>query len=471
MAEQDIPQQLSEADRAFVVAAAGCGKTEVIAQAVGLSRSGRQLVLTHTHAGVWALRRRLHKLGVPRKQYDVETIAGWALRYAGSYPQLGGLLTTEPVGQQWDDVYGAAITLLGVPAIRRVISASYAGVYVDEYQDCPTIQHTLVLALAEILPCRVLGDPMQGIFDFNGQTLVDWDADVQPHFERLPDLVTPWRWRGEDSNAALGDWLVGVRANLEQGQPIDLSGAPVVYIQQAERAQQQACWDQLKFKGDSVVAIRQWPQNCHAIARELRGNYTSMEEMDCKDLLKASKAIEAATGPERVLRVLAFGQDCITGVSELTASLQSTLRRGAIPKITARCPHPALYADAVVLASTGEMHHALAILAHLEANTGAFVFRRELLREMRRALKSHSKGGYSSLHDAAWAVRNITRQLGRHEERRSVSRTLLIKGLEFDRSVILDADELDAKNLYVALTRGRKALVVVARQPRLSPKS
>ena len=46
---------LLSADRAFVIAPAGCGKTELIAKAVYLDAGCRSLVLTHTHAGIDAL--------------------------------------------------------------------------------------------------------------------------------------------------------------------------------------------------------------------------------------------------------------------------------------------------------------------------------------------------------------------------------------------------------------------------------
>jgi DNA helicase-2/ATP-dependent DNA helicase PcrA len=37
---------------------------------------------------------------------------------------------------------------------------------------------------------------------------------------------------------------------------------------------------------------------------------------------------------------------------------------------------------------------------------------------------------------------------------------LLLKGLEAEVAVILNAADLDAKNLYVAMTRGSHALVI-----------
>jgi predicted ATP-dependent endonuclease of OLD family len=43
--------------------------------------------------------------------------------------------------------------------------------------------------------------------------------------------------------------------------------------------------------------------------------------------------------------------------------------------------------------------------------------------------------------------------------------TLLLKGLEADVAVILDASELDARNLYVAMTRAARCLVICGPKP------
>ena len=47
--------------------------------------------------------------------------------------------------------------------------------------------------------------------------------------------------------------------------------------------------------------------------------------------------------------------------------------------------------------------------------------------------------------------------------------TLLLKGLEAEMAVVLDGDGLDKRNLYVAMTRGSKALTICARSPTLNP--
>lgn len=42
----------------------------------------------------------------------------------------------------------------------------------------------------------------------------------------------------------------------------------------------------------------------------------------------------------------------------------------------------------------------------------------------------------------------------------AIGSTLLLKGLEADHVVVLNADKLDAKNLYVAMTRGAKTVTL-----------
>ena len=78
------PAALLRRGNSSVVAPAGHGKTEVIAKVAALGN--RTLVLTHTHAGVHAIRARLKRLGVPTARAAVETVASWSTRYAYAFP-------------------------------------------------------------------------------------------------------------------------------------------------------------------------------------------------------------------------------------------------------------------------------------------------------------------------------------------------------------------------------------------------
>src|SRR4051812_8162776 len=77
--------------RGTITAPAGCGKTHLIAQAlIGHDGSKPILVLTHTNAGVAALRGRFERAGVSPKGYRLCTIDGWAMRLISNFPARSG---------------------------------------------------------------------------------------------------------------------------------------------------------------------------------------------------------------------------------------------------------------------------------------------------------------------------------------------------------------------------------------------
>lgn len=92
----------------------------------------------------------------------------------------------------WDSVYRGALAVFQSP-VKAVLVQSYRGIYVDEYQDCTFEQHTLIAECAKVLPCRVVGDLMQGIFSFGKTKLVTSTDISRKYFEALPALTTAWR--------------------------------------------------------------------------------------------------------------------------------------------------------------------------------------------------------------------------------------------------------------------------------------
>ncbi len=218
----DIAQTLAKSHRGLVVAPAGCGKTRLIADAVNCDRD-RQLVLTHTHAGVRAILDHLNTVGVSLSRVRVTNIDSFALRYANAFPNLSGWYTREPKDNQWPEIHTAAERAFQCRAVQRILHATYRGIHVDEYQDCSAGQHALVRTLADILPCRILGDPLQAIFrQVHKDTFLDW-ALAEAEFDKIGELSVPHRWKGR--NEALGEWLLDVRKRIETGAEIDLQRA------------------------------------------------------------------------------------------------------------------------------------------------------------------------------------------------------------------------------------------------------
>ena len=459
-------QRLASASNVAVVLPAGAGKTELIARATQFASatSGRQLILTHTHAGVDALRARLARLGVPSQSYKLTTIAGWALKWAVHYPSVSGLRTTEPAKDEWDAVYEGARRVLENPHLASSVRESYGGGFVDEYQDCTSHQHSLSLALAQLVPLRVLGDPLQGIFGFAGESIL-WSRDVEPSFEPLGVERHSWRWA--DSNPELGEWLLELRRALLEGEPIDLATAPIRWTAAVSPASQVLASKSVADDKDaSVVAVLKWSSQCHSLAKKLGGDFSSMEELEGKALLKCAEAIDMATSGCQVAAVLiGITRECITGLPATMKTMQTNLEADRHPRVTASTRHVPIVRASIEIAESPTPANILAAAERFEAIPNTFVHRRELWRAIKRSLAVQRDEGLNATREAAVIVRNRTRENGRAAQQRTVSRTLLVKGLEYDHAVLLDAGLLDdAKNFYVAATRGRRTLHVLSKK-------
>ncbi len=475
--ETDIITKLVNSDRAYLIAPAGYGKTQVICQAVALSETGKQLVLTHTHAGVQSLRNRLRQMKVRSIQYEVDTIAGWAQRIISYYPLNSGIMiTNSPKSSEWKIIYQAVSRLLQQKFIRKIIHASYSGVYVDEYQDCTLIQHSLIVGLAEIIPCRVLGDPLQGIFGFDvNDVLVDWNKQVDIEFNKLPNLEIPYRWIGK--NDSLGAWLKYARKCLLNNQPIDLQNNIINWEPYTEdnllEISRKVCFSKVKSQ-ESVIAIHpnnDRPESCHNLAKQLGGHYQSIEEMAAQELLRCSKKFDQAKGNKRAIAIIEFASKCSTKVSTELKTISSGFEEKTLPNFSRIRKHRNIADMLLSIAQRTNFVDFDKVLTQIKDIEGAVLYRADLWYEMQYALKFFSSGEYSSLEETAVHTRSQTKYVGRKEYLRVVSRTLLIKGLEYDHAIVLGADKLDAKNLYVAITRGTRSLTILSQTRFLKPLS
>lgn len=462
--------------RGSVVAAAGCGKTEQIARSVQLT-DGRRLLLTHTHAGVDVLRERLKRHKVPSDKFHIDTIAGWCLRYSASFPKRSGLTCHNPKNKEWNAVYEATVRLIKSGAVRGVLTSTYSGVFVDEYQDCTGLQHQVIKAIADYLPVCVFGDPLQAIFDFKGQTPVDWDADVFPIFCKAGEMNTPWRWA---ANPELGSWLANTRLALEQHGVVDLTNRPkcVNWERLPDDQFRQpkivgTCKSVMgRAKDEGIVVIGDGANiNMRAkLAQKLAAmGFSNIEPLGCKPLYSFANDIETATGNARLEKVVDFVAACMIGAErtpflDAVKSHQSGGKRGA-----------ANFGDLIkigIAVAEGPFNEsALELIQGFHDRSSTNLFRREMFYAMRAALQNRFIRPYDSLTDAIWDVQNRARHIGRKIGRRSIGSTLLVKGLEFEHSVIIHAANMSKRDWYVALTRATNSVTILSPSERFSPGS
>ncbi|WP_341937214.1 UvrD-helicase domain-containing protein [Marinimicrobium sp. C2-29] len=437
--------------------------------------------MTHTYAGVNALRRKMRVLGVSDRLYRIDTIASWVLRISLSYSRTSNWNDERPADNgRWNALYEACSDLLDHAFIRRIVRASYEGLYVDEYQDCSNAQHGIVLKLARELPCRVLGDPMQGIFDFAGQDPIDWRRDVEGRFECLGTLDVPHRWI-QAGAGNLGAWLGDVRTRLEQGEPINLeANLPLeVTFTLANRDPQALFQSQgntcryFQCEGaHTVIAIhkgvQQYKAKCHKLSRNLGGRFSSIEEIEGKDLYSFIGRLERArTSSDRLNEVIVFSKLCMTAVQQ---NLPAGTLRGEHVNIGARTRNPQAAHWANAYLASPDSSAMRGFLLALKQTQGVKVVRADLLYRALGVLNVNVLHSELSLEEAADQYHREFRYKGRPiRRRRLIGTTLLIKGLEFDHAIVLDATSLSRKELYVALTRGARSLTIISTSSRLNP--
>lgn len=473
MAENDI--DILKIDRGTVTAPAGCGKTHLIAEA--LTRHGDTkpiLVLTHTNAGVVALRGRLNRAGAPTKAYRLCTIDGWAMRLISTFPARSAhdpnLLKLVNPNNDYPNIRVAAVNLLKAGHVSDILAASYARLIVDEYQDCSIRQHAVIVYAAQTLPTCVLGDPLQAIFGFGADNLAKWNEQVCVYFPLVGELNTPWRWINADAEP-LGRWLLEVRGKLLRGETIDLRAAPpaVNWVELNGTEDHQRRLGAARVRppnGEGCVLIIGDSTNRDSqrqFASQTPGAVT-VEAVDLRDLVSFARKFDLAAA-DALERLAQFAQSVMTnvGAADLVQRVQS-LARG-----TARKAPTDVEQAALAFFQTPSYRAAVEVLVEIGKEGGVRTHRPAVLRACIKALQLCGGTDGLSFYDAAIQMREQNRLVGRPLPRRAVGSTLLLKGLEAEVAVVLNADALDARNLYVAMTRGSRALTVCAKTSVLNP--
>jgi hypothetical protein len=428
--------------------------------------------LTHTNAGAAALRQRMKKGGISSGAFRVSTIDGFVMRLLATFPMRSAIdprvLEISNPGSDYPAIRDAALGLLRAGHLSTALRATYARVIVDEYQDCSLVQHSIVDALADDLPTVVLGDPMQAIFGFGGNRLVNWARDVAPRFPPIGELSTPWRWINAGTEE-LGRWLLHARGELQAGRPIDLRAAPAelqwvrldaVNLDEGRRT---AAHTRLLDGEETVLIIgdSRNPRGRHQFTSQTRGA-TSVETVDLSDLTTFARRFDLSRA-DALQHLVNFAGDVMTGVGAAAfLGRIETLQSGR-----ARIPPTPAEEAALAFSARPGLDVALQLLQRLEDQNGARVFRPEMLHCCRSAMRAVSAD--RSFLEAALHTRERNRHHGRPVSRRAVGSTLLLKGLEADVAVILQPEQMDACNLYVALTRGARRLLVCSRHATLRP--
>lgn len=456
--------KLTSTNTATIIAPAGHGKTEMLAEIVERS-SGKLLLLTHTNAGVDAIKKRMKKKNISSNKYNVETIASFCIKWCNSYCATCNIdkslspLVKEQAKTYYEQFYFGAITLFSKSWIGAVLKATYSRVVVDEYQDCTLEQHKIMLQICKHLPLIALGDPMQGIFSFAGP-LVDWNNLEYP----IVSIKTyPWRWK--KTNPSLGNYLSELRTHLLPYSncascTIKIPTVQDVCIISPSNCNMYKLLPQMK-EYSSVIYVTKWPQKQMNLCSEMGGIFQYDEKQECPELYKYAEYFDTLQGSKLTLATLYFIKTCSTGVSAELKSYIERLQKDDV-NFSRIQKHKDIGEAIKTVATTSNYNSVYNLICIFEPKSEFKTYRKELYSEMLRSIK-YAIEHNTSVFEGANHIRKDAHLQKRYSQFKFLSsRTLLSKGLEFDCVIIDTMDKLSVKEFYVAMTRAKKKIYIIS---------
>ncbi|MFZ2173320.1 MAG: UvrD-helicase domain-containing protein [Rhodococcus sp. (in: high G+C Gram-positive bacteria)] len=448
---------LTTISRGSVTAPAGFGKTQVIAGTIAQHPEQRFLVLTHTNAGVRSLHDRITKFGAHRAA-RIETISGFALRLARAFPT--GIGWSEESGIDHLAALAAAQTIVRRPTVRRALFNSYDWIIVDEYQDCSVVQHEIISHLADHIHTVVLGDPLQAIFGFANQPVISW-PDVQSSFPPAGTLHTPHRWT--TTNIELGQWLKSIRAPLNAGRPITRPSPASLEVRRLTREiHEGALHSCINDGGHNALLIPDSARDDQIAryAKTISRRAVVHEAAEQPDLLAFVDTIADGRAPDVVLlKTIAFA---VTTTTKVASPQVITLRKNLGSKGQPGSKVNDLNALARRFIETQGADALAEFIGNLTNGEGRVTYRPGLLNALLAALRALGAENLTNLADAARKSIDARRRIAPTPTTRcSVGSTLRVKGLEYDRVIIVDPARVPSReHLYVALSRARRKITL-----------
>jgi len=472
----DITAFLS-ADKSIVLAPAGYGKTYTIAEVLAAYQGSKKiLVLTHTHAGIASLKEKFDQKQIPSSLYVLETICSFALNLTKTYHVAKEEIPPESdVNSLFKYSIEHAATILKANPIKHLIESQYDHLIVDEYQDCSVAQHQMILELSSSVKTHLLGDPLQGIFGFRDESIVDFDDEsFNPFKTNCQSLDTPWRWINA-GNALLGEDLASIRERLLAGLDIDIrnySAVDVIIGNKNDYAIPGTAYKRAIYGELINDAILIHPNNTSV---NLRKNFVKqfnqlqiIESIDDRDYYKWCHMFDQHSGMQLIKDVA----DLLRDVGSKTIVNTLIKEDGTFKnkqKQEDRVIIQSLVPYTISLINNKTYKSIVQLIEMIKTLLNVTIYRKEFYRDICQILYEADTLGLTSS-ESLLRNRNLLRRKGRKVIKKSIGTTLLTKGLEFDHVVVLNAqDYKDPRHLYVALTRSCKKLVVITDNPILHP--
>jgi DNA helicase-2/ATP-dependent DNA helicase PcrA len=294
-----------------------------------------------------------------------------------------------------------------------------------------------------------------------------WDQDVKESFPLIAELNTPWRWNNAGT-PELGQWILNCRDSLLNGSSIDLLGCPahVHWHELSDNAQKNIqTQNQAQYRirtenniEDSLLIIgdSRNPRSRHNFASSSRG-IDVVEPVDLGDVTEIASHMDNFNGSELADKILISVSLMMTGVG------RSNINKRIHTILAGRNRTPATDIELAVksVIESGGRNSIASLLSSLELCPDTRVFRKGAFSALKYAVSLSISDPSKTIKQSAEVIREQRRHQGdRRIPQRAIGSTLLLKGLESEHSLILDAGAMTPQNLYVALSRGAKSVTV-----------
>lgn len=457
--------------RLFVVAPAGHGKTEEISKIVSQYRGSKKiLILTHTNAGVLSLRKRIGQK-TKNKFYEIFTIDSFIIKYAMRYPSLSFVSSFPKKNDEYRKCRNGVFDVVKTEYFQNILKENYAQIIVDEYQDCSVEQHRIMVCISENVPCLIFGDPMQGIFSFRGNELVDWNRDIYSIFNIHPEikLEIPHRWNTQGV-PELGRRIYSIRIDLENDKRELKSGGVIQIFIESNKFEKykEIVWSEINKKNSLLVLLDSANINIkRKFALPFKGNLQVIDSIDSHLFSDFLLDVENEEGFGLCEVIRKFVKECFSSTDADFSSICGA--RGAIGSCTIRrrdrCEQNrvmnlcGIMKEVVNNKGVKRINTLLMLFHAMEKDY--ILFRKDIWISAKRAMEYFLKN-YSmvTLEDSGRIIRRELSFFGRNF-RRIIGTTLLTKGLEYDTVIIVDSKNFKNKDMYVAISRAKKQVYII----------
>lgn len=467
----------------LLIAPAGYGKTTFLAEALEYLCpiiTTPILVLTHTHAGVASIKKKCAHINLGSK-VEITTISGFCQKIVSTFD--GNLPCAKADGRpNFDNILRRAIEIMKLKKPRLILSKTYSHIIADEHQDCSYMQHVFIRLCAYAIPLHIMADPLQAIFGFNQERMVNFETDFSK-FNCYNFLDTPWRWYQEGNNRLLGDSLNWLRDTLRNKTSFALDKIPgsTFFI---GASSEDDFWIKLRklisyIDSENLLIIFpngfEYQINTRAQRKtqfDVSHKFTLLESIDDKMFYQCAKILDRClSSPSKEIFFHTF-IELLNSVSLRKRDIDEWFNNKGVRRKTDRNKNIIAQKIQLFFKSIENSNYSVEsienLLKYLRYELSFYPKRQELLSAIFDVMRM--KDGVS-MYDNMIIHRNRIRVIGRKVEGNCIGTTLLTKGLEFEDVIIIDSHKIeDVNNLYVALTRASKRLFIFSDSAIWKPK-